>query len=82
MVFSICSPKQITKFSMETDDVSTTQEMSHVEITNEENVHHFLLYQGYCTLEFIPQGQIVNQAYCVEIVKLLYEAICRKMPKI
>jgi hypothetical protein len=21
---------------------------SHVEITNEENAHHFLLYKGYC----------------------------------
>jgi hypothetical protein len=26
------------------------KESSHVEMTNEENAHHFLPYQGYCSL--------------------------------
>jgi hypothetical protein len=31
--------------------------------------------------EFIPQGQTVNQAYYVEILKWLYEAVHRKWPE-
>jgi hypothetical protein len=58
------------------------KESSHVEITNEDNDHYFLRYQGYCSFEFIPQGQTVNQAYCVEILKLLLEAVHRKRPEL
>jgi len=32
--------------------------------------------------EFIPQGQTVNQAYYVEILKELPEAMCRKRPEL
>jgi len=39
-----------TKSAMETADIPMTQESSHVEITNEDNAHHFLRYQGYCSL--------------------------------
>jgi hypothetical protein len=38
------------KFAGETAIIPTIQEGSHVEITNEGNVHHFLQYQGYCSL--------------------------------
>jgi hypothetical protein len=40
--------------------------ISHVEITNEENVHPF---------EFILQGQTTNQDYYVEILKQLHGAV-------
>jgi len=40
----------MTKFAMETADIPTTQEISHVKITNEDNAYHFLQYQGYCSL--------------------------------
>jgi hypothetical protein len=32
--------------------------------------------------EFIPQDQTVNQAYYVEIMKNLSEAVCRKRPEL
>jgi len=35
---------------MEAADIPTTQENSYVEITNKDNAHQFLRYQGYCSL--------------------------------
>jgi hypothetical protein len=32
--------------------------------------------------EFIPEGQTVNQAFYVEILKRLLEAVCRKGPEL
>jgi hypothetical protein len=43
-------PKANDKFGMETADIPTTKENSHVEITNEDNANTFLPYQGYCSL--------------------------------
>jgi hypothetical protein len=57
----------MTKFSMATANIPTTQQSSRVEITN-FTVH----------LEFIPQGQTVNQAYYMETLKRLREAVHRK----
>jgi hypothetical protein len=57
-----------------------TQESLHVRITtNEDIAHHFLHYQG---VKFIPQGQTVNQAHYVEILKWLHEAVHRERPGI
>jgi hypothetical protein len=53
----------------------------HIEITNEDNCHHFFRYQGYCSLEFIPQGQRVNKTYYAEIMKRLREAVRIKRPE-
>jgi hypothetical protein len=50
MVLSAWSRKQTAKFAMETAHIHTTRESSHVEITNEDTAHHFLRYQGYCSL--------------------------------
>jgi len=33
---------------MQPDYIPTTKESSHVEIINEENPHHFILYQASC----------------------------------
>jgi len=43
-------PKANDKFATGKSDIHTTQESSHVEITNEDNAHHFLGYQEYCSL--------------------------------
>jgi alpha-L-fucosidase len=67
---------------METAVIPTTQESSHVEITNEDNAHKFFRYQGIVHSEFIPQGQSINQAYYVEILKRLFEAARRKRPEL
>jgi hypothetical protein len=32
--------------------------------------------------EFIPQDETDKQAYCMEILKHLVEAVCRKMPEL
>jgi hypothetical protein len=61
-------------------DIPTTHGSSHVEITNEDNDHHFLRYQGYSLLlqSTIP----VNHASYVEILKRLLEAVNRKRPEL
>jgi hypothetical protein len=56
---------------METADIPKIQESSHVKITNEDNIKSFVHF------EFIPQGQTYNQAYYVEILKRLDEAVYR-----
>jgi hypothetical protein len=38
--------------------------------------------KGTIHFEFIPQGQTVIQAYYVEILKQLHEAVCRKSPEL
>jgi hypothetical protein len=38
--------------------------------------------KGVVHFELIPQGQSINQAYFVEILKLLGEAVCRKRPEL
>jgi hypothetical protein len=50
MELSVWSQKQTTQSAMETADIPMTQKSSHVEITNEDNAHHFLGYEGYCSL--------------------------------
>jgi uncharacterized protein involved in tellurium resistance len=42
----------------------------------------FFNIQGTVHFEFIPQGQTVNQAYYVEIMKQLHEAMRRKRPEL
>jgi hypothetical protein len=50
MVVSVWSRKQMTKFAVETADIPMNFESLFVKITNEDNDHHFLQYQGYCSL--------------------------------
>jgi len=47
---------------------------------DEDNSHHFLL--GSVHFGFIPQGQTVNQASYVEILKLLCEAVRTEGPEL
>jgi hypothetical protein len=42
----------------------------------------FFDIKGIVHFQFIPQGQTVNQAYYVEILKRLREAVCRKRPEL
>jgi hypothetical protein len=42
----------------------------------------FFDIKGTAHFEFTPQGQSVNQAYYVEILKRLHEAVRRKRPEI
>jgi hypothetical protein len=69
------------KFAVETANIFMTQESWHVKITHEDSAFYFLQYQGYYSFELIPQGQRVNQAYYMEILKQFHEAVCRKRPE-
>jgi len=56
------------------------KESSHVEITNENNACFY--NKGTVHFEFTPQGQTTNQAYYVEILKRIREAVRRKRPEL
>jgi hypothetical protein len=56
------------------------KESSDFEITNVCNVQHFIHIKNIVHLTFIPQGQTVNQACYVEILKRTHEAVHRRMP--
>jgi acyl-CoA thioesterase FadM len=60
---------------METADISPTLQSSHIEITDEDNSHRFLLTKVTVHYEFIPKCETVNHAYYVEILKRLREAV-------
>jgi hypothetical protein len=78
MVLSTRSGKQITNSAMGTADIPTTQESSHVEMTDEDNAHS--ISRVLVHFEFISQGRKINQAYSsyVEILKRLQEVMLRK----
>jgi hypothetical protein len=61
-VSSIWTRKQTTKFAMEKADIPTTQDSSHVKITNEDIAHHFLRCQGYCSL-WIHSARLNSQPH-------------------
>jgi hypothetical protein len=66
---------------MQTVNIPTAQESSHVEITYEDSAHHFFTVKGIYS-EFIPQGPTVNQADDVAIFKRLFKAVPRKRPEL
>jgi hypothetical protein len=37
--------------------------------------------EGAVHYEYVPEGETVNQHYCVEVLKRLRLAVCRKRPK-
>jgi hypothetical protein len=68
---------------METTDIPTSQESSHVEITNEYSAHHLLRHRGYSSL-WIHQKtkQSTKLTMSVEIMKRLREAVSTKRPNL
>jgi hypothetical protein len=68
---------------METADIPMTQESYNVKIRNEDNAHHFLHYQGHCSLGVhskSPNSQPV--LLCVKILNQFCDTVCRKRPEI
>jgi histone-lysine N-methyltransferase SETMAR len=61
----------MTKFAMETTDIPTKSQIMTLLIC-------FFNIKGIVHLEFITQGETVNQGYYVEILKWLHEAVHRE----
>jgi hypothetical protein len=80
VVLRIWSQMQTAKFSLGTADISTTLTLA-CRCHKWRQCHNFLDTEGSVSSEFIPQGQGVNQACCVEILKRLREAVRRKWPE-
>jgi len=82
MMLSIRSRKQKTKLSMEAADVPTTQGSSYWVSQMKTLLITFFNIDGIVHFEFILQGQTADQAYYVEILKRLHEALRRKRPEL
>jgi hypothetical protein len=80
MVLSIWFIKQTAKFSVETGNIPTTQECSHVEIRNEDSAVTCLDIRCIVHFEFVRKGQTDSQVYYVKILKCLREPVHRKRP--
>jgi histone-lysine N-methyltransferase SETMAR len=70
-------PKAKDKVCDGNSNIPTTKESLNFYITNENNAHQ----QGYCSL-LIHSTRPFNQAYDVEMLKWLHEAVCRKRPEL
>jgi len=77
-VLSIWSPKQTTKFARETPDIPMIQESSHIKLTNKDNAHHCLQYQGYWSLWIHPTRPNSQP----KSLKWLWEAVHRERPEL
>jgi hypothetical protein len=58
------------------------KDSSHFKITKSMLITFFEIKGTAVYLEFIPQGQTVNHAYYVEILKQLREVVRRKRPEL
>jgi hypothetical protein len=71
----------VTNFATETADIPTKK--APISKKQMETVlNTFFDVKGIVHFEFIPQGQTVNEAYYVNIVKGLCEAVCGKRPQL
>lgn len=55
--------------------------VSSVKMKSQDNATDFFDFNGTVHYEFLPNGQTVNQAYCLEVLKSLRENVRRKRPE-
>jgi hypothetical protein len=67
---------------METANIPTTQKSRMSKSHMNTALITLFHIEGIIHCEFIPQGQTITQAYYVEILKQLREAVPRKKPEI
>jgi hypothetical protein len=68
----------MTEFSMETTNIPTTRKACILKSQMKKMLNSFWNIKGIVHFEFIPQGQRGGQAYHLEILKWLREAMLGK----
>jgi len=79
-VLSVWSQKQMTKFAMETANISTTQESLHVQIINEDIAHHFLLISRIMLcLNYSTRANSQPSLLCKNIEAVMWSSAYKKL---
>ena len=82
MVLQVPPGDKATITSMEKCIISKTKKGEASHIKCETTLICFSDIKGLVHFEFIPQGQTVNQQFCLEVLKRLQDAVQRKRPEL
>jgi hypothetical protein len=81
MGFRIRPGNQKAKQGVAHEQFAAAKKMSHEQVKNQDNDHHFFDHQGVVHKEFVPLGQTMNQTFYREVLDRLRRRVLRVRPE-